>query len=137
MCDLAGIDVPEAVEGKSFRSVLDGRTDRIRDTVYGAYCGGTKPGMRSIKTSDGWKLIEYDVLGGTMRETQLFNLRKNPHELLAQHHNDAVVSLVHNRPTSLQRDLAELPEYKEQREALGKLLKQEMLRLGDPYALSE
>ena len=50
LCDLAGIEVPEEVEGKSFRPVLEGRSDRIRDVLYGVYCGGTKPGMRAVKT---------------------------------------------------------------------------------------
>ncbi len=35
LCDLAGIKAPETVEGKSFRAVLEGKKDRIRDVRYG------------------------------------------------------------------------------------------------------
>lgn len=136
LCDLAGISIPETVEGISFRPVLEGKQERIRDAVYGVYCGGTTPGMRSIKTEDGWKLIEYDALEGQVRETQLFNLRENPHEFLKQHHQEEVVKLTGHRPQDQQVDLAEDPAYSAQRQRLGKLLRAEMQRLGDPYTLS-
>ena len=51
-CDLASIEIPSTVEGKSFRSVLEGEKPRIRDILYGTYSGGTKPGMRAV-TTDG------------------------------------------------------------------------------------
>jgi hypothetical protein len=112
--------------------VLEGKVDRVRDILYGAYCGGTKPGMRAIKT-DGWKLIRYDVLDGTVRETQLFNLRENPHEFLVEHQADELAALLNHRPEPHQIDLAELPAYAQKRQQLETLLDQEMRRLGDPY----
>lgn len=136
LCDLAGIDVPEVVEGKSFRPVLEGKADRLRDVLYGVYCGGTKPGMRAVKT-DGWKLIKYDVLDGKVRETQLFNLKTNPHELLAEHHAPELAALLENRPRPDQVNLADAPEYAGKRKELKALLKREMERLGDPYELGE
>ena len=66
LCDLAGIQVPATVEGRSFRPVLEGRRGTIRDVVYGAFCGGTKPGMRAVKQGD-WKLVKFDVLGRPVR----------------------------------------------------------------------
>jgi arylsulfatase A-like enzyme len=135
LCDLAGIEIPEVVEGKSFRSVLEGKTDRIRDVLYGVYCGGTKPGMRAIK-SDGWKLIKYDVLDGMVRETQLFNLNENPHEFLTEHHADNMKSLLGIDPSHNQIDLAEDASYADQRQELEALLASEMKRLGDPYELA-
>jgi len=84
LCDFAGIAAPASNEGLSFRPVLEGKQSVVRDVVYGVYNGGTKPGMRSVKQGD-WKLVKFDVLGGTVRETQLFNLRENPHEFLEQH----------------------------------------------------
>ena len=136
MCDLAGVEVPRAVDGKSFRPVLEGKTERIRDTLYGCYCGGTKPGMRAIKT-DGWKLIKYDVLEGTVRETQLFNLRDNPKEFLAEHHAADVAALLKHKPAANQINLADVPEYAAKRKQLEELLKKEMKRLGDPYELAD
>jgi choline-sulfatase len=52
MCDLAGIETPEATEGISFKPVLEGKQEQVRDVLYGVYCGGTKPGMRCVKKGD-------------------------------------------------------------------------------------
>ena len=49
----------------------------VRDVLYGVYCGGTKPGMRRVKQGE-WKLIQYDVMDGSVHETQLFNLKESP-----------------------------------------------------------
>lgn len=135
LCDYAGIEIPSVVEGRSFRPVLEGKQDRIRDVLYGVYCGGTKPGMRAVK-SDGWKLIEYDTLAGQVRETQLFDLRRNPLEFLAEHHDPALRQLLDIQPAADQQDLAESAEQTEKRKELQALLKSEMQRLGDPYTLS-
>jgi arylsulfatase A-like enzyme len=137
LCDLAGIEIPDVVDGKSFRPVLEGHVDRVRDVLYGVYCGGTKPGMRSIKTADGWKLIKYDVLDGQVRETQLFNLQENPQEFLVEHHSPQVAKLLARTPTLEQIDLAEIEQHAAKRQELEQLLKLEMQRLGDPYTLQD
>lgn len=135
MCDLAGIDRPADMEGQSFRSVLEGTQPRIRDVLYGVYCGGTKPGMRSLKTSDGWKLIKYDVLDGKVQETQLFNLNDNPDELLIEHHAADVVKLTGNQPQAEHVNLADDPKYADKRMELERLLLEEQKRFDDPYRL--
>jgi arylsulfatase A-like enzyme len=135
LCDLAAIDVPDVVEGRSFRPVLEGKAERVRDVLYGVYCGGTKPGMRSIKTN-GWKLIEYDTLDGQVRETQLFDLTTNPYEFIQEHQAQDVASAVGQRPKPEQVNLAYRPEFAAKRKQLESLLKQEMTRLRDPYQLS-
>lgn len=134
LCDYAGIEVPDVVEGKSFRPVLEGKTERVRKVLYGTYSGGTKPGMRAVKT-DGWKLIKYDVLDGKVRETQLFNLRENPHELLSEHHADEVIALTGNTPEPNQVDLAEDPAHAAKRKELEALLLAQQESLDDPYRL--
>ncbi|MBM4001561.1 MAG: DUF229 domain-containing protein [Planctomycetes bacterium] len=133
LCDLAGIAVPESTEGTSFRPVLEGKVDRVRDHVYGAYCGGTKPGIRAIK-ADRWKLIKYDVLDGQVRVTQLFRLDENPLEYLAEHQAQAVVDRTGHRPDPRRTNLADQREYAGKRKELEDLLRREMTRLGDPYA---
>ena len=137
ICDLAGIPKPDGVDGISIRPVLEGKVDRIRDVLYGTYSGGTKPGMRSIKTADGWKLIKYDTMGGTVRETQLFNLNENPYEFLKEHHASNVIALTNNPPNyhPMRIDLAEISEHAEKRKVLEALLLKEMQRLNDPYRL--
>jgi arylsulfatase A-like enzyme len=134
LCDLAGIDAPETVESKSFRPVLEGKQKVVRDVLYGVYSGGSKPGIRSIREGD-WKLIKYDVLDGYVRETQLFNLKENPFELLEEHHDAKVTELTSNQPEQYQVNLAEDPKYEDKRMELEALLLKEMERLDDPYRL--
>jgi choline-sulfatase len=134
LCDLAGIDVPATTEGISFKPVLEGKTAQVRDVLYGAYSGGTKPGMRSVRRGD-WKLIKYDVMDGTVRETQLFNLAENPDELLREHHNPAVVALTGNQPKPNQVNLASDPKYAGKLKEMEALLLAEMRRLDDPARL--
>ena len=133
-CDLAGVPAPVTNEGVSFKPVLFGKQPTMRDILYGAYSGGTKPGMRSVKRGD-WKLIKYDVLDGKVRETQLFNLAENPEEFLDQHQDAAVVALTGHRPAKHQRNLAGDPRYAARLAEMETLLLSEMRRLDDPYRL--
>jgi choline-sulfatase len=134
VCDLASIEAPETSEGITFAPVLKGKLKTIREVIYGAYCGGTKPGMRSIRWHN-WKLIKYDCLDGFVRETQLFDLSKNPLELLPEHQNDAVVQLTGHRPSANETNLANDPRFASYRAQLENVLLAEMERLGDPYRL--
>ncbi len=124
LCDLTGIKAPDTVEGQSFKSILEGKNDTLRDVLHGVYAGGTKPGMRCIKKGD-WKLIKYDVLDGKVRQTQLFNLKENPNEYLPEH----------TSKNPLETNLADDPKYRDKRTELEALLLKEMERLDDPYRL--
>lgn len=134
LCDLASVPAPETNEGTSFKSVLFGMQQTIRDVMYGVYNGGTKPGMRCVKQGD-WKLIKYDVLDGKVRETQLFNLKDNPEEFLAEHHDAAVTELSHAKPEAHQLNLASDPKYADKLVEMESLLLSEMRRLHDPWRL--
>lgn len=134
LCDLAGVKAPGSNEGLSFRPVLESRQETVRDVLFGAYNGGTKPGMRSVRKGD-WKLIKYDVLDGAVRETQLFNLRENPEELLEQHHDPTVIALTGNRPAENQVNLVRDPRFAERLREMEALLFAEMRRLDDPWRL--
>lgn len=134
LCDLAGIKPPTTVEGVSFKPVLEQKQDVVRDVLYGVYSGGTKPGMRCVKKGD-WKLIKYDVLDGKVRETQLFNLKDNPHEFLKQHHQGKVAQLTGVKPAPHQVNLADDPRYARKRKEMEALLLSEQKRLNDPYRL--
>ena len=134
ICDLAGIKAPETVESSSFRKVLEGKRDTVRDVLYGVYCGGTKPGMRSVRKGD-WKLIKYDVMGGKVRQTQLFNLKDNPDELIEEHRKRKIVELTGNTPKKYQVNLANDPKYAGKLAEMETLLLSEMKRLDDPYRL--
>jgi choline-sulfatase len=134
LCDLAGIPAPATNEGISFRPVLEGKRDTVRDVVYGVFCGGAKPGMRAVKKGD-WKLVKFDVLEGAVRETQLFNLAENPYELLEQHHDPRVIALTGNTPAKNQRNLAGDPRYAAKLREMEAVLLEEMRRHDDPYRL--
>ncbi|RJE73975.1 sulfatase-like hydrolase/transferase [Reichenbachiella sp. MSK19-1] len=124
LCDLAGIDIPETVQGVSFKPVLMGQKETVREVQYGVYCGGTKPGMRSVRQGD-WKLIKYDVMDGEVRETQLFNLAENPNEYLPEHGKEA----------EMQTNLANNPKYADKRKEMEALLLEQMIAHDDPYRL--
>lgn len=134
MCDLAGIPQSETMNGISFKPVLMGEKETVRDVMYGVYCGGTKPGMRSVKKGD-WKLIKYDVLDGEVRETQLFNLAENPNEFLIEHHDPKVVALTGVVPEPHQVNLADDPAYADKFKEMEELLLEQMNAWGDPYRL--
>jgi len=132
LCDLAGIPAPETNEGLSFKPVLEGKKSIIRDVLYGAYSGGAKPGMRCVKQGD-WKIIKYDAPDGPTRVTQLFNLKENPEEFLAEHHDPKVIALTGQTPAPNQRSLADDPRYAAKLAEMEALLLAEMRRLNDPY----
>lgn len=124
VCDLAGIEIPNTVDGKSFKSVLTGKSTTIRDVMYGVYCGGSKPGMRCVKKGD-WKLIKYDLMNGTIHETQLFKLSENPNEYLPEH----------LKTGEMQTNLADNPKYAEKLAEMEALLLEQMEENDDPYRL--
>lgn len=103
--DFAGAPLPEGVEGKSLRPVIEGRIAKVRDVLYTGY----RDCMRSIR-DDRWKLIRYPLVD----RTQLFDLAADPHEL-------------HN--------LAAQPEHAAQVARLSALLEIEMTASGDKYPL--
>ena len=72
---------------------------------------------------------------GTVRKTQLFNLRENPHEFLSEHHAPAVTELMEGVPKGNQLNLADDPRYAAKRQELEALLLSEQRRLDDPYRL--
>lgn len=123
-CDLAGIKQPETIDALSFKPVLFGQKQEIREVMYGVYSGGTKPGIRAVKKGD-WKLIKYDTMDGTVRETQLFNLKANPEEFLAEHHKKG----------KMETNLAANPSYAAKLKEMEALLQAQMQYFHDPYTL--
>ena len=124
LCDLAKIETPGTVNGTSFNAVLREEKNSVRDILYGVYCGGTKPGMRSVKKGD-WKLIKYDLMEGSVRETQLFNLAENPNEYLPEHHKSG----------EMETNLAHDPKYVDKLAEMEALLLEQMEYHNDPYRL--
>ncbi len=134
LCDLAGIETPATNEGLSFKPVLFGEQETVRDVVYGVYAGGTRPGIRAVQKGN-WKLVKWDVLDGQVRRTQLFDLQRNPYELLEQHHSPEVIEMTGHEPSRHQVNLADDPEYAQKRTEMERLLLEQMRRHNDPYRL--
>jgi choline-sulfatase len=132
LCDMADIEPPETVEGISFLPVLEGEAESVRDVLYGAYCGGAKPGMRCVKSGD-WKLIKYEDMKSGLQETQLFNLSSNSDELLLEHQSSAVVQLTGNEPDPNQVNLADNPRCADKLAEMEALLLDQMRSRDDPY----
>ncbi len=134
LCDLAGIQAPATSEGISMRPVLEGKHQTVRDVLYGVYCGGAKPGMRAVRKGD-WKLIKYGSPRDGVQESQLFNLKDNPHEFLRQHHDPKVAALIGTGLESDQVNLADDPRHADKLAEMEALLLSEMRRHHDPYRL--
>ncbi len=81
------------------------------------------------------KLIKYDALDGKVRETQLCNLKENPHEFLSQHAAAKVGAQTNAKPAKGQRNLAGDPKHAGKLAEMEALLLSEMERLGDPCRL--
>ncbi|MFB9056330.1 hypothetical protein ACFFU9_06185 [Mariniflexile ostreae] len=80
--------------------------------------------ISGVKKGD-WKLIKYDVMDGKIRETQLFNIAKNPNEYLPEH----------KRTDEMETDLAENPKYADKLAEMEALLLSQMEQYKDPYRL--
>jgi len=72
LCEMLDVEIPDSVEGLSFKKMLSDPSYVTRKELYFAYSDL----IRSIKT-DRFKLIEYR---NTVNATQLFNLRDDPYE---------------------------------------------------------
>ena len=70
--DYASATLPEGVEGKSLRPIIEGKVEKVRDTMYTGY----RECQRSIR-DERWKLIRYPLVD----RTQLFDLSNDRLEL--------------------------------------------------------
>ena len=143
---MAGVKLPakQPVDGRSWVPLLSGKkapNDRAVFWHYPLYlAGGTynevvpvhgtenyywRATPCSVIRKGDWKLIKYDVLNGQVRETQLFNLKTNPHEFIAEHRK--------NQPDLT--NLAKNPKYDLKQKEMEALLASEMKRLDDPFRL--
>lgn len=106
ICDLAGIEIPAGVEGKSLAPLLHGQQERVRDSLFTGY----RDVQRAV--CDGrWKLIRYPQIN----RSQLFDLENDRDEL---------------------HDLADEPEQAAQLARLMSLLEGWQRELGDRAPLS-
>ena len=103
---LAGVALPEGVEGLDLSVLWRGDAAAVREEIYTAY----EDKMRAVR-DERFKLIRYPLLG----HVQLFDLQRDPYEL---------------------DNLADNPEHAEVKERLEALLESEHSRLDDPHPLA-
>src|SRR5207248_3559670 len=106
VCALAGVPVPEGLDGKDLSPILRGESDRVRDAVFLAY----RSVQRAVRRGD-WKLIRYPEI----HKTQLFDLKSDPGETV---------------------DLAGDPRYAGRVAELTDVLRREQAAAGDRLPLS-
>jgi arylsulfatase A-like enzyme len=103
--DFASAKLPQGVEGKSLRPILEGKESAVREVLYTGY----RDCQRAIR--DGrWKLIRYPLVD----RTQLFDLNNDPREL---------------------NDLSNDAKHSERLKAITASLEREMNRYGDQVPL--
>jgi arylsulfatase A-like enzyme len=121
VCDLANIEKPASVDGKSMVPVIENKTKEVRNSTYHAY----KQFQRAYRKGD-YKLIEYvrakafhkkkgEWIAGS-RVTQLFNIKNDIWETT---------------------DLSFYPEHKQLLQQMRKELKEQAILLGDKNVGSE
>lgn len=111
--DVAGVETPAAMQGRSFRSVLTGETDQHRDHVVVEYSENEEAMLRTER----WKLIYqtgnrvredgYATTAPPQRRVRLYDMQEDPEEL---------------------RDLASTPEHHEIIQRLLRLMADHMAR---------
>ena len=102
-CDLAGIAIPDTVQGKSLMPVLLGKTDQLYPFVVACFTDT----QRMIRDEQ-WKFIRYQKA----KQSQLFDLKDDPLEL---------------------RNLADDPAHQQTRNKLDAALTLWLRENGDPY----
>ncbi|MFO1020920.1 MAG: sulfatase-like hydrolase/transferase [Planctomycetales bacterium] len=104
VCEGAGIAMPQGIEGKSLWPTVQGKSDGVRETLFTAY----KECQRAVRDNR-WKLIRYHAAGEY--HTQLYDLQSDPEEL---------------------KNLADEPQFANERQRLEKLLTQSRKDFADP-----
>jgi len=72
LCEIAGAPVPDGLDGKSLKPVIDGKQAGVRSSVFLAY----RDVQRAIR-DERWKLIRYPAIN----KSQLFDLKNDPFEM--------------------------------------------------------
>ena len=113
LLDYAGVEVPSAMQGKSFRQLVSGETDQWRDAVYYTYY--EYPSVHMVKrhygvATDRYKLIHfyYDI-----DEWELYDLEKDPNEMNSVYDDPAYAEVqeqMHQRLTELRMEYGDSDE---------------------------
>ena len=98
ICEFAGAKVPEGLDGKALKAVMQGKASGVRETAFLSY----RDVQRAIRDPR-WKLIRYPQIN----KSQLFDLQADPDEL-----NDLADDL--NQSARIKRMTAQLMKWQKQ-----------------------
>ncbi|MEX2428821.1 MAG: arylsulfatase [Bacteroidales bacterium] len=76
-CDLAGVEVPENIDGISFLPELLGKEQAKHANLYWEF---TEQGGKQAVRKDNWKLVKLDVLHPSKTRLELYDLENDPSE---------------------------------------------------------
>ncbi len=76
-CDLAGINVPQGIDGISFLPTLRQEEQKTHETLYWEFV--EKGGKQAIRSGD-WKLVRNDVISKPPGTLELYNLKEDQGE---------------------------------------------------------
>ncbi len=97
LCEKAGLEVPDSVQFISLNPLIKNKDTVLRDHLYFAFMNW----QRGIRTKQ-YKLIEYCVDG--TRHTQLFNMAKDPIEMVNLAGNPEYKDILNDLRKKLQQD---------------------------------
>ena len=113
LLDYAGVEIPSAMQGKSFRKLVSGEAEQWRDAVYYTYY--EYPSVHMVKrhygvATDRYKLIHfyYDI-----DEWELYDLEKDPNEMNSVYDDPAYAEVqqqLHQRLTELRAEYGDSDE---------------------------
>jgi arylsulfatase A-like enzyme len=111
--DYAGLEIPDDMQGKSFRKIVNGQSEEWRDAIYYTYY--EYPGYHMVKRhygirTDRYKLIHfyYDI-----DEWELYDLEKDPDEMMNvydKHEYVEVQKILHDRLIQLRMEYGDSDE---------------------------
>ena len=79
--DYAGVKIPEDMQGKSFRNIVNGKSDKWRDAIYYTYY--EYPAVHMVKRHYGIRTKKYKLIHFyyDIDEWELYDLEKDPSEM--------------------------------------------------------
>ncbi len=93
LLDFARIDIPDEMQGISFKEILEGKKPKeIRNASFYAFYSGGSPKHYGIRTKD-HKLLKYVDKNGDVIGSDLFDLSRDPNELVNLYDNSDFDSL--------------------------------------------